>query len=122
MDELNSGLSYALSCFKFGDLKLKDKQREAIKAVNDGKDVFLWLPTGYGKSICYQALPFLFDFKLKRTTLPSHKHSVCVIVSPLITLMLSKSPGLELLVWGQQFLVAILELRSLYLLLRKISS
>ena len=81
MDEFNSGLSYALSCLKFGDLKLKDKQREAIKAVYDGKDVFLWLPTGYGKSICYQALPFLFDFKLKRTTLPSHKHSVCVIVS-----------------------------------------
>ena len=90
MDEFNSGLSYALSCLKFGDLKLKDKQREAIKAVYDGKDVFLWLPTGYGKSICYQALPFLFDFKLKRTTLPSHKHSVCVIVSPLISLMVEQ--------------------------------
>ena len=104
MDEFNSGLSYALSCLKFGDLKLKDKQREAIKAVYDDKDVFLWLPTGYGKSICYQALPFLFDFKLKRTTLPSRKHNVCVIVSPLISLMVEQVTRLRAIGVGSAIL------------------
>ena len=26
-----------------------------------GKDVFLWLPTGFEKSICYDTLPFFFS-------------------------------------------------------------
>ena len=47
----SSSLSYALSCLKCEQMKLKDKQVEAIRAVYDGEDVFLWLPTGYGKSV-----------------------------------------------------------------------
>ena len=43
---------------------LTPKQAEAIKFIYDGEDVFLWLPTGYRKSVCYQVLPFLFDYKL----------------------------------------------------------
>lgn len=61
-----------------------------MKASYEGTDVFLWLPTGYGKSICYQALPFFFDYKLKRVSLHSYKRSVCVIVSPLISLMIDQ--------------------------------
>ena len=26
-----------------------------------GRDVFLWLPTRFGKSICYEVLPFLIE-------------------------------------------------------------
>ena len=37
--------------------------------------------------ICCQAIPFLYDYKLKRTTLPSLRRSVCIIISPLISLM-----------------------------------
>ena len=35
-----------------GDITLKKEQLEAIKAIYDGCDAFIWLPTGYGKSIC----------------------------------------------------------------------
>ena len=57
---------------------------EALKAVYD---VFLWLPTEYGKSVSYQALSFPYDHKLKLEDLPAPKRSVCVIVSPQISLM-----------------------------------
>ena len=60
----NDGVCYALSQLGKASLKLKDQQVEAISAVYDGNDVFVFLPTGFGKSICFQVLPFLFDHKL----------------------------------------------------------
>ena len=41
--------------------RLKPKQMEAIIAFVGGRDVFVSLPTGYGKSIIYASLPFIFD-------------------------------------------------------------
>ena len=41
--------------------------------------------------ICCQAIPFLYDQKLKRTTFPSlRRSSVCIIISPLISLMVDQ--------------------------------
>ena len=54
---------------------------------------FLWLPTGFGKSLCYECLPFLFDFKLGRTRDP-HRHSV-LIISPLVSLMTGQTASLK---------------------------
>lgn len=45
---------------------LKPKQREAIESFLSGKDTMVVLPTGYGKSIIYAALPWIFD-KLRGT-------------------------------------------------------
>ena len=36
------------------------QQKKAILAVYEWKDVFVSLPTGFGKSICFQILPFVF--------------------------------------------------------------
>ena len=47
-----------------------------------GRDVFVALPTGYGKSLCYCCLPRVVD--LVRSV---EKQSIVVVVSPLITLM-----------------------------------
>ena len=54
------GVRYALSQLGKPDLKLKDEQQQAIASVYSGQDVFVFLPTGFGKSICFQVLPFLF--------------------------------------------------------------
>lgn len=35
-----------------GICEQKSEQREAITAFTDGRDVFVSLPTGYGKSVC----------------------------------------------------------------------
>ena len=39
---------------------MKAEQLDAIKCIYDGKDIFLWLPTGFGKFICYKTLLFVF--------------------------------------------------------------
>lgn len=46
---------------------LKEQQIEALVSFASGKDTFVSLPTGYGKSIIYGLLPSLFD-KLKGIT------------------------------------------------------
>ena len=93
--KFNSGVAYALSCLKQGNLVLKAKQLDAIKAIYEGRDVFLWLPTGYGKSVCYQALPFLFDFKLDKTKSSLTDRSVVVVLSPLVSLMVDQVSSLQ---------------------------
>ena len=45
---------------RFG-LVLKEKQFEAMAEFVKGHDVFVSLPTGYGKSIIYALLPLVFD-------------------------------------------------------------
>ena len=40
---------------------LKPEQRISIFQFASGSDVFVSLPTGYGKSLCYTLLPPVFD-------------------------------------------------------------
>ena len=46
---------------KIGYDVLKCEQKEAILAFLQGNDVFVSLPTGYGKSVIYAILPLAFD-------------------------------------------------------------
>ena len=56
-----------------------------MRVVYEGSNVFVWLPTGYGKSLCYQVLPFLMDYK--KGLVDSGKSCGVLVVSPLIALM-----------------------------------
>ena len=58
---------------------LKPEQESAISSFLEGDDVLVSLPTGYGNSLCYAALPCAFD-KLQYRERPS----IVVVVSPLI--------------------------------------
>ena len=58
----------------FGHPAFRPGQREAVEAAMGGRDILLVMPTGAGKSLCYQ-LPAMMDDRLT------------VIVSPLVSLM-----------------------------------
>ena len=40
---------------------LKEKQSSALTSFCEGNDVFITLPTGYGKSMIFDLLPLVFD-------------------------------------------------------------
>lgn len=64
--------------------KLRPNQLEAVRSFISGNDVFVCLPTGSGKSLCYCLLPTAFDILRKETAEPK---SIVLVVSPLIALM-----------------------------------
>ena len=61
--------------------ELRTKQREVILSFVRGHDVFVSLPTGSGKSLCYSVLPEIFDILRKAPG------SIILVISPLIALM-----------------------------------
>ena len=60
---------------------LREEQELAILSFVSGNDVFVSLPTGYGKSLCYAVLPRVFDL-LRGVA----NRSVVIVVSPLIAI------------------------------------
>ena len=67
---------------EMGYTALHDKQKEAILGFLQGRDVFVSLPTGSRKSLCYSLLPKVYDTLKKKTA-----KSIAIVVSPLISLM-----------------------------------
>ena len=77
-------------CETFQIVDLNPFQREAMECfVKKKMDVFVNLPTGYGKSLIYQALPLVFD-----VTRNSRGH-VVVVISPLVNLMKDQVESLK---------------------------
>jgi ATP-dependent DNA helicase RecQ len=64
---------------RFGLETFRPGQREAVQAALDGRDSLVVMPTGGGKSLCYQLPALATDW------LPTHP--LVVVVSPLIALM-----------------------------------
>lgn len=67
---------------RLGYSELTPYQQEAVLKFVSGTDVLVVLPTGSGKSICFAALPWMFD------ALRGHMFkSVVVVIAPLNSLM-----------------------------------
>ena len=89
-DEFPVALSVAMSKLTLS-FTLKPEQRDCVKSMFAGRDVFLWLPTGFGKSVCYEVLPFMYDYKLGRDT----GSSLVLVISPLVSLMVDQVASLR---------------------------
>ena len=77
-------MSKALNLLKkhWGFTSFREPQEAIIDQVLNKKDVFVLLPTGAGKSLCYQLPTLLSD-------------GVCLVISPLIALMEDQVRSLE---------------------------
>ena len=85
VDAFHKGIEYALEKLGKPNLPLKEQQYEILKAVVMMKrDVLAVLPTGFGKSLIYQSLGFIFDFLRSDS---DSQHAAIVVVSPLNALM-----------------------------------
>jgi ATP-dependent DNA helicase RecQ len=76
----------------FGFDDFRPGQREAVEAAAAGRDVLVVMPTGAGKSLCYQ-LPALM------------RDDLTIVVSPLVSLMQDQVEGLERVAPGSVALV-----------------
>jgi RecQ family ATP-dependent DNA helicase len=87
MSELHDALRehYGFEHFRPG-------QEEVVRAALAGRDVLVVMPTGAGKSLCYQ-LPALM------------RDQLTVVVSPLVSLMADQVAGLDRMARGQAVLV-----------------
>ena len=76
-------------------LNLKQKQLEAWSSVVQKKnDTICLLPTGFGKSLIYELLPFMFDFYQPEERNVSSS-SFVLVLSPLNALMMDQISKLK---------------------------
>ncbi len=83
-------VQHAKNCLGGPKHVFKSKQVDVFGALYQDKDYFVLLPSGYGKSLCYQLLPFLFNHKRGRNSAPKAMLSVVIIVYPLVSLMIDQ--------------------------------
>ena len=90
MDEIDKAIDDAFG--KLGHLSVKQKQREAVRCMLLGRDCFVTVPTGFGKSAIFHALlPLCTSTILEQLSGASPTCLPCVIViSPLVSLMIDQ--------------------------------
>jgi len=85
----------------FGFNEFKNHQESVIKNLLEGNDSFVIMPTGGGKSLCYQLPALIMD-------------GTAIVISPLIALMKKNTPRIRYYLGKHAHMKRIPELRFLY--------
>ena len=85
-DEIEESIRFAASKIGFSD-GFRDQQRSCLKSFLRGHDLFIALPTGFGKSAVFQAAPFCVDFLRELRDSGNSSRAVAVVVMPLKSLI-----------------------------------
>ena len=83
------------SAHSIGYETLHAEQIETIRTFLGGKDVFVSLPTGSGKSVCFAIIPLVIDNLKREMNLKTNFSSFIIVVSPLISLMTDQVASLS---------------------------
>ena len=81
--DLESAIELSFNSLSTGHACIREKQKMAVLEVLSGKDVFVRLPTGYGKTIITAVLPGAFD-RVRNV----ERHCMVLCITPLISLMM----------------------------------
>ena len=87
-DSIEAAIAQTLE--RIGFSELRPKQKLAVRTFVEGNDVFVCLPTGSGKSLCYWLLPRVFE------AIRQGVNSTVIVVSPLEALMKDQEHSLQL--------------------------
>lgn len=97
-----NAVRYALDVSNYQNLFLQVKQYKILESLFLGKDTIGILPTGYGKSVLFHLLPFIFDYR-NIGHMNAKNGSIVLVIKPLNALVqnqlsILKSHGIEAVV------------------------
>lgn len=92
-DEVGAVIESSISIL--GHAACKPEQKEAVTKVLEGKDVFVSVPTGYGKSAIFQMVPTCAKKLLAKSERGDIRHPAVLVISPLVSLITDQVNKLE---------------------------
>lgn len=88
-EEITSSIQYAADILHLPNVK--EQQMNGLTHFLKGHDLFVNLPTGYGKSMIFHGAPLCIDYlnklKVSATSSPSPPRSLAIVVAPVTALI-----------------------------------
>ncbi|XP_072166070.1 ATP-dependent helicase wrn-1-like [Diadema setosum] len=84
--DIEKSIQYAAEKLGFVD-GFREQQQKSLHSFIRGHDLFISLPTGFGKSVVFQAAPLCVDFLRKLHDGPDSPKAVALVVMPLKSLI-----------------------------------